>query len=152
MIQWDTNAAIYLHRDPVDFRKSINGLSVIVDEAMGLSPFDPTVFVFCNRRRDKLKVLYRDKTGFALWYKRLEKDKFKWPRKVSESTVILTREQWDWLLRRLNFLDIKPHQAWRFSAVNQGFLCYFLIKCTDANGDKSSRKNFFFRKRNSCKR
>ena len=87
MIQWTEGIAIYLHRDPVDFRKSINGLSVIVDEAMGLSPFEPGLFVFCNRRRDTLKVLYWDKTGFALWYKRLEKEKFKWPRKHRENTL-----------------------------------------------------------------
>ena len=118
MIHWQQDITIYLHRDPVDFRKSINGLSVIVDEAMGLSPFDSAVFVFCNRRRDKLKVLYWDNTGFALWYKRLEKDKFTWPRKVSEATLTLTHEQWDWLLRGLNFLAIKPHQSWTFSSVN----------------------------------
>ena len=118
MIQWPHQVAIYLHRDPVDFRKSINGLSVIVDEGMGLSPFGPGLFVFCNRRRDKLKLLYWDKTGFALWYKRLEKEKFKWPRKHQENTITVNHEQWDWLLRGLNFLDIKPHQQYRFSAVN----------------------------------
>lgn len=118
MINWQQDIPIYLYRDVVDFRKSINGLSVIVDELMGLSPFDPGVFVFCNRRRDKLKVLYWDHTGFALWYKRLEKNKFKWPRKMTDDTLVLTPEQWDWLLRGLNFLDIKPHQAWTFSSVN----------------------------------
>lgn len=118
MIHWQRHIPIYLHIDVVDFRKSINGLSVIVDEAMGLSPFEAGVFVFCNRRRDKLKVLYWDKTGFALWYKRLEKDKFKWPRQVSNATLTLTDEQWDWLLRGMNILDIKPHQEWQFSAVN----------------------------------
>lgn len=118
MINWQQDIPIYLHRDVVDFRKSINGLSVIVDEAMGLSPFDSGIFVFCNRRRDKLKVLYWDSTGFALWYKRLEKDRFKWPHKISDATITLTAEQWDWLLRGLNFLDIKPHQSWTFSTVN----------------------------------
>ena len=118
MIQWSQDIPIYLHVDVVDFRKSINGLSIIVDEAMGLSPFDTGVFVFCNRRRDKLKVLYWDNTGFALWYKRLEKDKFKWPRKMDEVILTLSAEQWDWLLGGLNFLDIKPHQAWTFSSVN----------------------------------
>ena len=65
-----------------------------------------------------VKVLYWDRTGFALWYKRLEKDKFKWPRQHNDSTVTLTHEQWDWLLRGLNVLDIQPHQAWQFTAVN----------------------------------
>ena len=62
---------IYLHRDVVDFRKSINGLMVIVEQEMQLSPFAPALFVFCNRNRDRLKVLYWDQTGFCLWYKRL---------------------------------------------------------------------------------
>lgn len=118
MIQWSNDWAVYLHRDPVDFRKSINGLSVIVEEAMGLSPFDTALFVFCNRRRDKLKVLYWDQTGFALWYKRLEKDRFKWPFTHTDEQLLLNHEQWHWLLRGLNFLDIKPHQSWTFSTVN----------------------------------
>jgi len=118
VIHWQNDIPIYLHVDVVDFRKSINGLSVIVDDAMGFSPFESGFFVFCNRRRDKLKVLYWDKTGFALWYKRLEKDKFKWPRKIKEETLMLNNEQWDWLLRGLNFMTIKPHQPWTFSTVN----------------------------------
>lgn len=77
---------VFLYRDFVDFRKSINGLSLIVEQKMQVSPLTGSVFVFCNKGRDKLKVLYWDKTGFVLWYKRLEKDKFKWPTKlVSQS-------------------------------------------------------------------
>ena len=53
-------AQVYLHREPVDFRKSINGLSVIVESQMQLSPFAEAIYVFCNRGRDKLKVLYWD--------------------------------------------------------------------------------------------
>ena len=65
---------IYLHRDPVDFRKSINGLMTIVEQNMLLSPFTGALFVFCNKSRNKLKLLYWDKTGFALcdhhgWWK-----------------------------------------------------------------------------------
>jgi len=67
--------AVYLHREPVDFRKSINGLSVIVESEMALSPLSGALFVFCNKKRDKLKLLYWDRTGFALWYKRLEQEK-----------------------------------------------------------------------------
>ena len=67
MISWQQDIPIYLYREVVDFRKSINGLSVIVDEAMGLSPFDVGIFVFCNRRRDKIKVLY-SATAPALLY------------------------------------------------------------------------------------
>jgi transposase len=57
---------VYLHRGSVDFRKQINGLSILVDNAMEVSIFDQGLFVFCNKKRDKLKVLYWDKTGFCL--------------------------------------------------------------------------------------
>jgi transposase len=83
--------AIYLHRDVVDFRKSINGLVTIVEQEMALSPFGDALFVFCNRNRDRVKVLYWDKTGFCLWYKRLEKEKFKWPRQHGAAIMMLMR-------------------------------------------------------------
>ena len=104
--------AIYLHRDAVDFRKSINGLMVIVEQEMQLSPFAPALFVFCNRNRDRLKVLYWDQTGFCLWYKRLEKEKFKWPRRYSASTMALSEVQWDWLL---SGYDVVGHQALKYA-------------------------------------
>ena len=74
-------ASIYLYREPVDFRQSINGLSILVQESMALDVFSPSLFVFGNRRRDKIKIVFWDKTGFCLFYKRLERDKFKWPRR-----------------------------------------------------------------------
>ncbi len=98
--------AVYLHCAPVDFRKSINGLSIIVENDMNLSALSGTLFVFCNKKRDKLKLLYWDKTGFALWYKRLEKDKYKWPRKYNENPIELTEEQLHWLLEGI---DITKH-------------------------------------------
>lgn len=109
---------IYLHREVVDFRKSINGLSVIVEQAMLLSPFDDALFVFCNRQRDKLKVLYWDKTGFCLWYKRLEKEKFKWPRPASVDVVELTPEQMEWLLRGFDISRMQAHTAQVYQALS----------------------------------
>ncbi|MDP5211117.1 IS66 family insertion sequence element accessory protein TnpB [Microbulbifer sp. 2205BS26-8] len=117
MIQWQA-PKIYLHRGPVDFRKAINGLSLIVEQTMALSPFDPALFVFCNKRRDKLKVLYWDHTGFCLWQKQLEKDKFKWPRKYQDDVVELTAEQFDWLLRGYDILQMQPHQVLQFGTQN----------------------------------
>lgn len=117
MIQWSDSFPIYLHRDPVDFRKAINGLAVIVSEAMGLDVYDKALFVFCNRNRSQLKVLYWDNTGFALWQKRLEKDKFKWPNKAPAETLSITYEQWCWLLRGFDFAKFKPHQPLMFTDV-----------------------------------
>ena len=113
MIRW-SDVPVYLHRQPVDFRKSINGLSALVEQAMGMSPFCPALFVFGARRRDKIKVLYWDQTGFCLWYKRLEKDRFLWPRMAVDDVITLQAEQFDWLLRGLDILKIKPHAAHHF--------------------------------------
>lgn len=115
MIRW-ADVPIYVHRDPVDFRQSINGLSVRVSDAMGLDVFSQALFVFGNRSRDKIKILYWDKTGFCLWYKRLEKDKFKWPRK-GEAVVSLTTEQFDWILRGLDIAQLKPHSPQAFQTL-----------------------------------
>ena len=118
MIDWHLDVAIYLHRDPVDFRKAINGLSVIVNEQFPVSAFSRSLFVFCNKGRDKLKVLYWDQTGFVLWHKRLEQDTFKWPRHPTDAVITLTHEQWGWLLRGFNYLAIQPHQALVFADIN----------------------------------
>ena len=59
-------ADIYLYMDIVDFRKSINGLIVMVEQEMNLNSFRDALFVFCNKKCDKVKILYWDKTGFAL--------------------------------------------------------------------------------------
>lgn len=117
MIHWSNAVPIYLHRDPVDFRNAINGLAVIVSEAMELNVYGQALFVFCNKSRTQLKVLYWDSTGFALWQKRLEKDKFKWPRKDSLETLSITHEQWSWLLRGVDFTQMKPHKALHFNKV-----------------------------------
>lgn len=114
MMQW-SSVPVYVHRLPVDFRKSINGLVVIVQEAMGVSPFSPSLFVFGNQGRDKIKILYWDKNGFCLWYKRLEKDKFKWPRVGSDTVLPLSSEQFSWLLRGLDIAKLTPHAEKHFS-------------------------------------
>jgi len=104
---------IYLHREFVDFRKSINGLVAIVEQEMQLSPFAEALFVFCNKGRDKVKVVYWDQTGFCLWYKRLEKERFKWPRKNQSAVMSLTEHQWRWLL---SGYDIEGHQSLQFAS------------------------------------
>ena len=75
---------IYVHPGSTDLRKAVNGLSVMVQETMKQDPFSGSVYIFCNRERNLLKALYWDKTGFWLSQKRLEKDKFPWPRDERE--------------------------------------------------------------------
>ena len=106
---------VYLHRSPVDFRKAVNGLSVIVEQEMNLSPYADGLFVFCNKNKDRMKILYWDKTGFALWYKRLEADKFKWPRRSDDITLAVSAEQLSFLL---SGLSIEPHKALSYKEVS----------------------------------
>lgn len=101
--------AIWLYPWHVDFPKSINGLTLIIEQEAAHSPFDDALFVFCNRTCDKVKALYWDKTGFCLWYKRLEKDFFRWSR-VGQQAMPLTEEQWRWLLAGVDLDKIRTHQ------------------------------------------
>lgn len=66
-------APVYLSCGHVDMRKSINGLAAVVQGAFELDPFQGALFVFCNKDRNKIKVLFWDKDGFALYYKRRER-------------------------------------------------------------------------------
>jgi len=79
MIVTTTKVKVFLRLGVTDMRKSINGLSMIVQGELELDPFTGHLFVFCNRRQNILKVLYWDNNGFCLWQKRLEEHQFKWP-------------------------------------------------------------------------
>jgi len=80
---------LYLYRGAVDFRKSINGLSAIVQTEMGLEFRPSSLFIFCNGRRSHMKILYYDKNGFCLWLKRLEGMRFPWPQKADKNDALL---------------------------------------------------------------
>jgi transposase len=105
---------VYLHKAPVDFRKSINGLVALVEHAMAKSPFSGALYVFSNHRSDKLKVVYWDQTGFCLWYKRLEKQRFAWPKTMDGDMLSLNEEQFHWLLRGLDISRMRAHPALSF--------------------------------------
>ena len=113
MMAASTAVRVFVRPGRTDFRKSINGLAAMVEMAMKLDPFSGSYFVFCNGTRTLLKILYWDWNGFALWYKRLEHDKFGWP-KTGEDVREITAEEFDWLLRGLDFS--KAHKACRFSS------------------------------------
>ncbi len=71
----DSGLKVYLVVGVADMRKSINGLSILVQEQLDLDPSSGHLFAFCNRRRDMAKVLYWDCNGFCLWHKRLERER-----------------------------------------------------------------------------
>ena len=89
---------VFLACGHTDMRKSINGLMGIVEGSFNLDPFDGALFVFCNRKRDRVKILEWDGDGFWLYFKRLEKGHFKWPAPGDESTMELTDEELSYLL------------------------------------------------------
>ena len=99
---------VYLYREFVDFRKSINGLAAIIESETDLPLGTGALFLFTNKQRDKIKVLYWDKTGFALWYKRLEKAKFKWPTQEKKQVYTLTQFDLDRLLSGFTIIGHKP--------------------------------------------
>jgi transposase len=70
---------IFLAVEPADMRKGFDGLSLLVRDRIAQDPLSGHLFVFRNRRRDRIKVLYWDRDGLALWYKRLEKGTFRFP-------------------------------------------------------------------------
>lgn len=84
---------VYLACGHTDMRKNINGLSGIVQDSFRLDPFGDAIFVFCNRKRDRLKILEWDGDGFWLYFKRLEKGRFRWPQPGEEPTMTLDNEE-----------------------------------------------------------
>lgn len=81
---------VYLACGSTDMRKSINGLTIIVQNSFELDPFMSAVFVFCNGTKNRVKILEWDGDGFWLYLKRLEHGHFKWPVNSEEKTMMLT--------------------------------------------------------------
>ena len=116
MFRLDANLKVYLHREAIDFRKSINGLAVLVEQSMGLDPFVGAAYVFRNRRCDRIKLLIYDRTGFWLLMKRLEQDRFVWPRRA-QAVLELTSEQLHWLLEGIDLEAVRRHPVRQYQYI-----------------------------------
>ena len=102
---------VYLACGATDMRKSIDGLAVLVKEGFDLDPFTPALFVFCNRERNKLKILYWEHNGFWLYYRRLERGRFRWPPDEGTTPRQVTRRELHWLLDGLSLEQRQAHPA-----------------------------------------
>ncbi|EJY54580.1 IS66 Orf2 family protein [Alicyclobacillus hesperidum URH17-3-68] len=102
---------MYLACGATDMRKSIDGLAALVQASFQLDPFSPCMFVFCNRQRDKLKILHWSHNGFWLYYRRLERGRFDWPETGDAKTMVITRRELNWLLDGLPLEQPKAHRA-----------------------------------------
>ena len=106
---------IYIAYGITDFRKQIHSLSSIVENTFGMNPYNKSAYIFCNKKRNSIRVLCYDKNGFILAQKTLldtEKMKFQWPRNSKELKNI-SKQQLNWLLsglkveQKTSFKDIK---------------------------------------------
>lgn len=101
---------VYLAYGATDMRKSIDGLAAMVQGSFRLDPFASAVFVFCNRQRDKLKILYWENNGFWLLYRRLERGRFQWPQTATDGlTRAISPRQLRWLLDGLTLDQQHAH-------------------------------------------
>lgn len=101
-------AQVWLSPGATDMRKNIDGLAAIAQYTIKQDPMGQHIFVFCNKPKDKIKILFWDLNGFWLFYKRLEKGRFKWPNEPTHS-ICISRRQLSWLLAGLSIDQAKAH-------------------------------------------
>ena len=100
---------VYLACGYTDLRRGIDGLAGMVQTRFHLDPFQNALFLFCGRRKDRIKGLYWEGDGFVLVYKRLESGSFQWPRNGEEARQ-LTAQQYRWLMEGLSIEQPKAHK------------------------------------------
>ena len=100
---------IYMASFPVDMRKSIDGLSLFVCEHFDQNPASGSIYVFINKSRNKIKILYFDSNGFVMWYKRLERGRSIFSRTINNKIITLSESQLRWLLDGLDFMSLRGH-------------------------------------------
>lgn len=100
---------VYLAIGRTDLRRGIDGLAAIVQEQFKLDPFTEALFLFCGRRKDRIKGLLWEGSGFLLLYKRLESGTFQWPGNGEEAQQI-TPQQYRWLMEGLSIEQPKAHR------------------------------------------
>jgi transposase len=113
MFRLNADLAVYLHRDAIDFRKSINGLAALVEHELGRDPFAAAVYAFTNRRRDRVKLLGWQRNGFWLLIKRLESERFIWPT-GNAPVIALSVQQLHWLLEGIDLAAMRGHEIIRY--------------------------------------
>ncbi len=106
MLNVPTGGDIYLGVDPVDMRGSFDRLSGIIQSQLNRNVLSDGLFVFRNKAGDKLKLIYWDRTGLVIVYKRLEKGCFKWPNKNAKR-MLITRQELELLLDGINIATLK---------------------------------------------
>lgn len=117
MLTISDSTPVFLACGATDMRKNIDGLAALVQHSFNLDPFSSSLFVFCNKGHDKLKILVWNVNGFWLFYRRLEKGRFKWPKhSLNNKTIPISRRELQWLLDGLSLEQPRAHKpvtAWQ---------------------------------------
>lgn len=100
---------VYIVCGYTDLRLGLDGLIALIDGRYRLNPLSNSLFLFCGRRLDRIKGLYREEDGFVLVYKRLDCGKFQWPRNSAEALAI-TAQQYRWLMEGLSVVQPTAHR------------------------------------------
>jgi transposase len=112
MILIPPSIRIYLAREPADMRRSFDGLSALVREALPGELLDGHLYCFRNKRGDRLKILYFDRTGLAIWYKKLEEGRYHWP-EAGTPAIEMHAGELAFLLEGVDWKSVKRYK--RFS-------------------------------------
>ena len=111
MIALGEHTRVYLALGATDMRKQIDGLAALVEDVLEQNPLSSHLFVFCNRGRDKLKILFWQRNGFWLWYRRLERERFRWPQDAEAAgSVEVSARELRWLLDGLDIAHVEGHR------------------------------------------
>lgn len=98
MMRPAAEVVVYLCVSPVDMRKQAAGLALLVEQSLGCNVFEPALYVFSNRRHDRVRIVYWERNGLCLWSKRVEKQQFIWPRSAREASVTMSGRELNALL------------------------------------------------------
>jgi transposase len=116
MLNLPPSVKVFVATDVTDMRKSIDALSELAQTILKQDPFSGHLFVFCNKRGDKIKILYWDRNGFCLWYKRLERGVFRLPR-VQTKVFMIAPNELALLLEGIDLTDRKRLGAVEFDTI-----------------------------------
>jgi transposase len=116
MISLSVHTKVYLARDATDMRKSFPGLIALTEAVLRQEPASGHLFMFLNRRRDMMKILYWDGTGFCIWAKRLERGSFQRPVVVvadQQASLELSVTQWSMILQGIDLTSVRQRRRFQ---------------------------------------
>ena len=115
MIGLPASVRIYLYTAPCDMRRGFDGLKALAEHGVGINPLGGDLFVFCSRRADRMKILYWDRDGYAIWMKRLERGTFELPRVGNSESlgVKITASQLSLILEGIELSSVRRRKRFQ---------------------------------------